>query len=183
MISVTLPINVNDNWLRMCGIKMHLQTIHNHRISLSMILTSCITWNINRNLFVLESKYARASHVIFTLDSEIVFFSILRFKTTDPMLADVKEAIRLYQSDPDFVVGFDLVGQEDPLKPLIYYIDDLLYPKQQNPPIDLPYFFHAGETSMFLDNNNYTAIIVIKTTFVSLDIIIIIIFLVRTGPL
>ena len=52
----------------------------------------------------------------------------------------------MYTQDPDFMVGFDLVGQEDPLHPLVFYIDDLLYPSRQNPPVHLPYFFHAGET-------------------------------------
>ena len=47
---------------------------------------------------------------------------------------------------PNFFAGYDLVGQEDPGYPLIYFLDELLYPSQQRPPIDLPYFFHAGET-------------------------------------
>ncbi|KAK7479394.1 hypothetical protein BaRGS_00029386 [Batillaria attramentaria] len=70
----------------------------------------------------------------------------LRLKDRPSMLEDIKEAMRLYQRDPDFMVGFDLVGQEDPLQPLTYYLDDLLYPSLQNPPVNLPYFFHAGET-------------------------------------
>ena len=61
-------------------------------------------------------------------------------------MGDVKEAMRMYTQDPDFMVGFDLVGQEDPLHPLLFYIDALLYPSRQNPPVHLPYFFHAGET-------------------------------------
>ena len=63
-------------------------------------------------------------------------------------MGDVKEAMRMYTRDPDFMVGFDLVGQEDPLHPLLFYIDALLYPSRQNPPVHLPYFFHAGETGV-----------------------------------
>jgi len=43
------------------------------------------------------------------------------------------------------VAGFDLIGFEDEGHPLVYFIDELLSPSQRG--IDLPYFFHAGETS------------------------------------
>ena len=69
-----------------------------------------------------------------------------RFKPADQIMGDVKEAMCMHTRDPDFMVGFDLVGQEDPLHPLLFYIDALLYPSRQNPPVHLPYFFHAGET-------------------------------------
>jgi adenosine deaminase CECR1 len=41
-----------------------------------------------------------------------------------------------------------LVGFEDGLKPLIYYIDDLTWFKQEviRESVDIPYVFHAGET-------------------------------------
>jgi len=53
----------------------------------------------------------------------------------------MKEAHRLMQLFPGFVVGFDLVGQEDLGYPLQRYIPQLLEgPK-------LPFFFHAGETN------------------------------------
>ena len=54
------------------------------------------------------------------------------------------------QKYPDHFAGYDLVGQEDPSPPLLYYLDALLYPSQTLPPDSLPYFFHAGETGMFL---------------------------------
>ncbi|XP_025116275.1 adenosine deaminase AGSA-like [Pomacea canaliculata] len=71
----------------------------------------------------------------------------VRYKEKSLMLEDIKQAAALYQSDPGFMVGFDLVGHEDLLYPLSYYFEELLYPYQQNPPIQLPYFFHAGETN------------------------------------
>ncbi len=58
----------------------------------------------------------------------------------------MKKVIKLRAKFPNFLAGYDLVGQEDPGYPLKYFLDELLYPSQQNPPIDLPYFFHAGET-------------------------------------
>ncbi|XP_074659088.1 adenosine deaminase AGSA-like [Tubulanus polymorphus] len=59
----------------------------------------------------------------------------------------VKEAIQFRQKYPSFYAGFDLVGQEDPGHSLLYFLDDLLLPSQMNPPVDLPYFYHAGETN------------------------------------
>lgn len=50
-----------------------------------------------------------------------------------------KEIHALY---PDFVVGFDLVGQEDMGSPLIDFVDELQIYKD-----DIKYFFHAGETN------------------------------------
>ena len=41
---------------------------------------------------------------------------------------------------PKFVIGFDLVGQEDLGRPLVDFADLLLDHK-------IPYFFHAGETN------------------------------------
>lgn len=60
---------------------------------------------------------------------------------------DVKTAMELNKKYPDFMVGYDLVGNEAFFNPILYYIDALLYPAMQDPPYKLPYFFHAGETS------------------------------------
>lgn len=44
--------------------------------------------------------------------------------------------------------GFDLVGHEDSLKPLIDYIEPLtrFMERQKELGIDIPFIFHAGET-------------------------------------
>ena len=59
-------------------------------------------------------------------------------------IADIEKALilqkKLMQKLPAFVIGFDLVGQEDLGKPLIDLADKLLAHK-------LPYYFHAGETN------------------------------------
>lgn len=52
----------------------------------------------------------------------------------------------MMQQFPEHFAGYDLVGQEDPGKTLLYYLDALRYPSLQTPPLNLPYFFHAGET-------------------------------------
>lgn len=43
---------------------------------------------------------------------------------------------------PDFVAGFDLVGQEDLGQPLINFVDLLLELSEA----DIKVFYHAGET-------------------------------------
>jgi adenosine deaminase CECR1 len=54
----------------------------------------------------------------------------------------VATAIKLKQLYPDFIAGFDLVGQEDLGKPLVDFIPQLLELAQS----DMKFFFHAAET-------------------------------------
>ena len=60
--------------------------------------------------------------------------------------------------------GFDLVGAEDSLRPLIYYIEPLLRfrERQKEEGVDIPFIFHAGETlgdGTEADLNLYDAIL------------------------
>lgn len=55
----------------------------------------------------------------------------------------------LYQLNWAYIIlGFDLVGYENDLKPLIDYIEPLLnfQKRQKELGIDIPFIFHAGET-------------------------------------
>ncbi|XP_071099548.1 adenosine deaminase AGSA-like [Haliotis cracherodii] len=70
----------------------------------------------------------------------------IRFFKRDDILDDIKSYIKYQQKYSDIIRGFDLIGQEGPGKPLSYYLDDLLYPSTLDPPVSVPYFFHAGET-------------------------------------
>lgn len=67
----------------------------------------------------------------------------------DKVLDDIKLTMQLCKVFPNFVVGYDLVAQEDPYNTLLFYKDALLYPESQTPPVHLQYFFHAGETSKY----------------------------------
>ena len=55
------------------------------------------------------------------------------------------KADQLVSEFPDFILGFDLVGQEDLGEPLIKFIDQILTAKEKYP--DLKVFFHAGKLS------------------------------------
>merc|ERR1711860_163903 len=54
-------------------------------------------------------------------------------------------AAQLKSEYPDFMMGFDLVGQEDMGRPLIDFADQLI--EFSKTPPDIPFFFHAGETN------------------------------------
>ena len=68
-------------------------------------------------------------------------------RNTDPatITSYIQNAVKLIEAFPDFILGFDLVGQEDIGKPLIEFISEILFGLEQNPGLRL--FFHAGETS------------------------------------
>ena len=57
---------------------------------------------------------------------------------------NLKLAANLTVELPNFFIGFDLVGQEDLGKPLIYFANELIEEKNLT---GLDYFFHAGETN------------------------------------
>lgn len=62
-------------------------------------------------------------------------------KTAETYINHMKNLI---QAHPDFVVGFDLVGQEDPGRPLYSFVNVI----KQLPP-HIKFFFHAGETNWY----------------------------------
>lgn len=51
---------------------------------------------------------------------------------------------RLYTKFPQFLAGFDLVGQEDPAPRLVSFAEHIL-----QLPNEIQFFFHAGETNWF----------------------------------
>lgn len=56
----------------------------------------------------------------------------------------IKTAKLLKQTYPDFIAGFDLVGQEDLGRPLEDFV-----PLLHNMPNDINFFFHAGESNWY----------------------------------
>ncbi|KAK3611888.1 hypothetical protein CHS0354_021323 [Potamilus streckersoni] len=95
-----------------------------------------------------------------------VIKSNIRFKTPAIIKSDIIASAEMMSQFPDHFAGYDLVGQEDPGKPLLYYLDALLYPSSHKPPINLPYFFHAGETDWEGTSTDYNLIdaILLNTT-------------------
>jgi adenosine deaminase CECR1 len=59
----------------------------------------------------------------------------------------VTTVVTLVRDFPEFIAGFDLVGQEDKGRPYSDFVNQLLWLRDQVP--DIKYFFHAGETSKY----------------------------------
>lgn len=80
-------------------------------------------------------------------------------RSSDPSTWEVKmeKFINLQQKYPNFVIGFDLVGQEENGKPLSELVDNLINISHNG-----RFFFHAGETNWFgidADDNLIDAIL------------------------
>ena len=76
----------------------------------------------------------------------------------------LSDCLALKQEFPHLIAGFDLVGHEDSLRPLIDYIEPLLkfVERQKELGVHVPFIFHAGETTgdgTAADVNLYDAIL------------------------
>ncbi len=73
----------------------------------------------------------------------------------------LREALRLRKLNPDFVVGFDLVNEEDRSHALIDFLDQWLAidKEARAAGIDLPFFFHAGESNWTENENLFEALL------------------------
>lgn len=58
------------------------------------------------------------------------------------------------KNHPDFVIGFDLVGQEDTRFPIIAYLNEL----KELQAMGMDFFFHAGETNWFETKTDFNLI-------------------------
>lgn len=73
-----------------------------------------------------------------------VIMAIARNSDTSSLETKMQRFVELQQKFPDFLVGFDLVGQEDLGRPLKNYVEKLKDISQNG-----RFFFHAGETNWF----------------------------------
>ncbi|PIL24470.1 hypothetical protein GSI_14224 [Ganoderma sinense ZZ0214-1] len=93
-----------------------------------------------------------------------IIYSALRNCTPDELEWYLEDCIALKQEFPHLICGFDLVGHEDPLNPLTYYMGPLkmFVKRQKELGLDIPFIFHAGETlgdGSPADMNLYDAIL------------------------
>ncbi|KAG8685813.1 hypothetical protein FRC11_010047 [Ceratobasidium sp. 423] len=82
----------------------------------------------------------------------------------DAMVHALDDCLALKAEYPEFLVGFDMVGQEDPGHPLIYFLEALLNFRSEADKrgLDIPFIFHAGETlddGGEVDSNLYDALL------------------------
>lgn len=98
-----------------------------------------------------------------TFDAKIIYCSV-RIIDNEKLRWYIEDAITLKKQFPDLIVGFDLVGHEDPGVTLRQYAPELLRMKERvlQEGIELPFVFHAGETTSdgdAVDENLFDAIL------------------------
>ncbi|KAL5282665.1 CECR1.2 family protein [Megaselia abdita] len=71
-------------------------------------------------------------------------FSTHRNTDKSTVLKELDTFLKLHAAFPEFVVGFDLVGQEDIGKPLLFFADIFSVAHKS-----AKFFFHAGETNWY----------------------------------
>lgn len=104
-------------------------------------------------------KDVRKTYPAFNLK---LIFSDFRSKNIDEARVNLEKAYKLRAENPDLIVGYDLVGFETSGHTLLYYLDNLLTAAKEfekKYKIDLPYFFHAGESGWGHDKNPYDAVL------------------------
>ncbi|EDV42744.1 uncharacterized protein Dana_GF16876 [Drosophila ananassae] len=129
-----------------------LEELYNDNVMYAEIRTSCKklydasgrTFPRERTvqeLYALNEKFTRL-HPDF-LGIKIIF-AVFRGYDVDTIKKSVEEFTQLHESLPHFMVGFDLVGQEDKGKPLHTFLSAL-----RDFPPTARFFFHGGETNWF----------------------------------
>ncbi|CAK3740746.1 adenosine deaminase family [Lecanosticta acicola] len=93
-----------------------------------------------------------------------LIWTAIRHGGTKEIVEDMKHCIAMKLEFPELLGGFDLVGQEDLGRPLADLLPELFWFKkaQAENGIDIPFFFHAGETlgdGDSVDENMYDAIL------------------------
>ncbi|KAH9900839.1 Metallo-dependent hydrolase [Cubamyces lactineus] len=93
-----------------------------------------------------------------------VIYTVLRILTPEDLDWYLEDCIEMKKRFPHLIAGFDFVGHEDTLRPLIDYAEPLLrfVARQKELGISIPFIFHAGETlgdGTMADMNLYDAIL------------------------
>ena len=97
------------------------------------------------------------------LGSKLIY-SVVRNISRADMAWHLDNCLALKREFPHLIAGFDLVGHEDSLKPLVYYAEEFLgaLETQRECGVTVPFVFHAGETlgdGSAADMNLYDAIL------------------------
>ncbi|KAI0658813.1 Metallo-dependent hydrolase [Cubamyces menziesii] len=93
-----------------------------------------------------------------------IIYTVLRILTPEDLEWYLEDCIEMKKKFPHLIAGFDFVGHEDTLRPLIDYAEPLLrfVARQKELGISIPFMFHAGETlgdGTMADMNLYDAIL------------------------
>lgn len=131
---------------------------------------------ITANLYDLEHKpgyftrdsmvdaFRRAQTRIQTHDPSFslkLIYTGLRFLPRPIICADLVAAFRTKKANPDLVMGYDLVGEEDGGFPTLYHLDcwDNLDSLANEYGVDMPLYLHNGESNWHDNTNLYDALL------------------------
>ncbi len=100
----------------------------------------------------------RLHHPEFSLK---IIFTDLRFKTVDQTLEKLLQAYQLRQRYPNFIIGYDLVAEEDAGHSTLYFLDNWLRLDSLNQVfgVDMPLYLHDGESNWVSRENMYDAVL------------------------
>lgn len=88
------------------------------------------------------------------------------FRASEPsvIIDDLITAYQLRDKFPNHIVGFDLVGQEDPGETLLYWSPYLINITNTMPKPEMTFFFHAGESNQLNVQENLVDAVYLNTT-------------------
>lgn len=90
-----------------------------------------------------------------------LIFAGWRGNTPEGVMSYIKNAFDIKQAYPNLLEGFDLVGEEDAGHRTDYFLNEFFKKDSLENvyKLDLPFYFHDGESSLPSDNNLYDAIL------------------------
>jgi len=120
------------------------------------------TYTLNGTVLPYEHLVAKVIRVAEEVGISVqIIVCVLRHSPASTIEAGIATTKHLMSKYPSCVVGFDLVGQEDPGYPLSNFVPQLLEARGRT-----PFYFHAGETDMVggeADSNLYDAVLLNAT--------------------
>jgi adenosine deaminase CECR1 len=90
-----------------------------------------------------------------------IIYTWARAASPDSVSKKLQTALELRRKYPDFVVGFDIVNEEDRSHPLIDFLNSFLETMraERASRVKLPYFLHAGESNRTENENLFDALL------------------------
>lgn len=81
--------------------------------------------------------------------------------TNEDVLGYFEQTFQLRKANPDFLMGFDLVGEEDAGHTTYYFMKEFLKRDSLEKVygVDMPFYFHDGESTLPTDDNLYDAVL------------------------
>lgn len=100
----------------------------------------------------------KSNHPHFTLKT---IYCGYRGWSNEKVMEEINKAFELRSKHPDFVLGFDLVGEEDKGHTTIFFVEEFLKVDSLSKiyGVDLPFYFHDGESTLPDNDNLYDAIL------------------------